>query len=68
MYMIQEIQTTGDNIGITPAIVKADKKEADSVFYLALGAAAISAVPVHAVVMFDEHGNVEKTGFYEHRN
>lgn len=68
MHVIQEIQTTGDNTAITPAIVKADKEEAESVFYLALGAAAISSVPVHAVVMFDEHGNVEKTGFYEHRN
>lgn len=66
MYIIQEIQTTGNVSAVTPAVQKADCNEADSAYYFALGAAAVSAVPVHAVVMFDEHGNIVKSGYYEH--
>ena len=66
MYIIQEIQTTGNVSAVTPAVERADRNEADSAFYFALGAAAVSAVPIHAVVMFDEHGNVVKSGYYEH--
>ena len=66
MHIIQEIQTTGNNSAVTPAVQKADRNEADSAFYFALGAAAVSAVPIHAVVMFDEHGNIVKSGYYEH--
>ena len=66
MYIIQEIQTTGNVSTVTPAVQKVDRNEADSAFYFAIGAAAVSAVPVHAVVMFDEHGNSVRSGFYEH--
>lgn len=66
MYIIQEIQTTGNNSAVTPAVQKADRNEADSAFYFALGAAAVSAVPVHAVIMVDEHGSIVRSGFYEH--
>lgn len=66
MYIIQEIQTSGNVSAVTPAVQKAELNEADSAFYFAMGAAAVSAVPIHAVVMFDEHGNVVKSGFYEH--
>lgn len=66
MYIIQEIQTSGNSSAVTPAIQKANKNEADSAFYLALGAAAVSSVPIHAVVMVDDHGNIVRSGFYEH--
>lgn len=66
MYIIQEIQTNGNVSAVTPAVQKTDSNEADSAFFFALGAAAVSAVPVHAVVMVDEHGNVVRSGFYEH--
>lgn len=66
MYIIQEIQTNGNVSAVTPAVQKVDRNEADSAFYFAMGAAAVSAVPIHAVVMLDEHGNIVKSGFYEH--
>lgn len=66
MYIIQELQTNGNVTAVTPAVLKEDRNEADSAFHLAMGAAAVSTVPVHAVVMMDEHGTVVKSGFYEH--
>lgn len=66
MYIIQEIQTSGNSTAVTPAVEHNNKNEADSAFHYAMGAAAVSNVTVHAVVMFDEHGNVIKSGFYEH--
>lgn len=66
MYIIQEIQTNGNVSAVTPAVQKTDRNEADSAYYFALGAAAVSTIPVHAVIMTDEHGNVIKSGYYEH--
>ena len=50
MYIVQEIQTNGNSSAVTPAVQKATREEADSVFFFALGAAAVSAVQVHAVL------------------
>lgn len=66
MYIIQEIQTMDGATAVTPAVPKASKNEAESAYYLALGAAAVSSVPLHAVVMIDDHGEVLHSGFYEH--
>lgn len=66
MFIIQEIQTTNGQTALTPAVVKPTREEADSVFYSLLSYAAISTVGIHAVVMFDEHGNVLNVGRYEH--
>ena len=66
MYIIQEIQTTGGSTLLLPAVTKADKNEAESVFHQTLSYAAVSAVDVHTVMMYDEHGNVIKREFYEH--
>ena len=66
MFIIQEIQTEKGATALLPAITKADRNEAESVYHLTLGAAAISSVDVHTVMMYDEHGNVIKKDFYEH--
>lgn len=66
MYIIQEIQTTGNQTALCPAITKTDRDEADSAYHSILAAAAISAVTVHTVVMLDEHGNTVRREFYEH--
>lgn len=66
MYIIQEIQTSSGTTALTPAVTKEDKYEAESVYHTALAAAAISSVGVHAVVMFDEHGNIIQSKYYEH--
>lgn len=66
MYIIQEIQTTNGSTALLPAIVKADRNEADSAFHSILASAAISSVGVHTVLLYDEHGNVLRREFYEH--
>lgn len=66
MYILQEIQTTNNNTALVPATTYTDKHEAESAFHMALGAAAVSSVTVHAVVLLDEHGNVVRREFYEH--
>lgn len=66
MYIIQEIQTTNGSTALLPAITKADRTEAESVFHSILASAAISSVGVHAVLLYDEHGNVLRREFYEH--
>ena len=66
MYIIQEIQTEAGVTALTPAITEADKNTADSIWHQKMAAAAISAVDIHTVIMFDEHGNLIKQGYYEH--
>ena len=68
MYIIQEMQTNNGNTAMLPAITRADKNEAESVYHQKLASAAISSVEIHTVIMYDEHGeNVVRT-FYEHNN
>lgn len=66
MFIIQEMQTTNGNTALLPAITKADRNEMESTVHSILASAAISSVEVHAVVVFDEHGNLVKHEFYEH--
>ena len=66
MYIIQEIQTTGGQTALLPAVTFTDRNEAESAFHLKLGSAAISSVDVHTVLLFDEHGNVIRREYYEH--
>lgn len=66
MYIIQEIQTNGNNTALLPAITKTDKNEMESTFHSILAAAAISSVEVHTVIVYDEHGNTIKRDYYEH--
>lgn len=56
MYIIQEIQTSGESSALTPAVIKKDAQEAESAFLLACSSACISKVPVHTVMCFDENG------------
>jgi len=66
MYIIQEMQTNGSQTALVPALTYADKNQAESAYHTALAAAAVSAVQVHTVLMYDEHGSTLKRDFYEH--
>lgn len=66
MYILQEIQTTGNQTVLVPAQTFTDKNQAESAYHAAMAAAAISNVTVHTVVLMDEHGNTVKREFYEH--
>ena len=66
MYIIQEIQTDNGTTTLLPAITKANKNEMESTKHSILAAAAISSIDVHAVVVYDEHGNTISNEYYEH--
>ena len=66
MYIIQEIQTDNGQTALVPAIVYGDQNLAESAYHQKLAAAATSSVDVHAVVMYDEHGNLLRREYYEH--
>lgn len=68
MYIIQEIQTTGSTVAFLPAVQKQNKEEAESVYHSVMAAAAISSVPIHTCIIYDEHGNDCTPGkkYYEH--
>ena len=66
MFIIHEMQTTGTQTALVPAKTYTDRNEAESAYHGVLAAAAISSVPVHAVVLMDEHGNTLRREFYEH--
>ena len=66
MYIIQEIQTNNGQSALLPPIAKEDKLGAESEWHAKMGYAAISTVQVHTVIMYDEHGNMVKQGYYEH--
>lgn len=66
MYILEELQTTGNSTALVPARTYTDKNEAESAFHLALASAAISQVEVHTVMLYDEHGNTLRREFYEH--
>lgn len=68
MYIVQEIQTNGTQTALTPAATFLDRNEADSSYHMRLAAAATSAVQIHTVIMFDEHGNTIRYECYEHNN
>lgn len=67
MYILHEMQTTGAETALVPAVTKANYNEAESAFHVAAAAAAISTVPVHTIVLMDEHGNVKRRECYEHQ-
>lgn len=68
MFIVQEIQTNNGQVALTPAVTYGDRFAADGAYHQLLAAAAVSSVDVHAVVMFDEHGNLVKREFYEHES
>ena len=66
MYILQEIQTSKGSTALLPAVVYADKNQAESAYHSALAAAAVSTVTIHTVMLYDEHGIVERRETYEH--
>lgn len=66
MYILIEIQTTGNQTALVPPRTYSDKPQAESAYYTVLAAAAVSTVTIHTVILLDEHGNTIKRDFYEH--
>ena len=65
MYIVCEIQTTGEQVA-TLVTSYADRLEAESKYHTVLASAAISSVPKHGALMFDEDGNPLMRACYHH--
>lgn len=65
MFIVIELQT---NDGKTASLINAfeNKNEAESKYHQILASASISSVNVHAAVLLDERGNLEKSEYYLH--
>lgn len=66
MYIVVEMQTSKDGEVGTIVTKKENRNEADSLFYSALSAAAVSNVYIHSVVLLDAQGRLMLTGHYVH--
>ena len=65
MYIVIEIQTSGDTVA-TIVNKYNDRAEAEARYHGILAAAAVSAVPVHAAVMLTSAGTLVKNDYYRH--
>lgn len=68
MYILQEIQTTNGQTALLPAAVYDTRQAAESAFYMTCGAAVISEVEKHTVMVYTEEGFPipELTKCFEH--
>lgn len=57
MYIFIEMQTSGEQTAIPPAV---------SEFHRLCSVAAVSSVPIHTIVMLDEHGETLLSEHFEH--
>lgn len=66
-YIVQEIQTdVQGNVSLLPPVVKDTRNEAESEYYIKLGYAAISEVPLHSVIMYTYSGAPIMYNGYNH--
>lgn len=65
MYIVIELQTTGDQVGTIVNAYSA-RGQAESRYHTILAAAAISEVETHGAVMLTEEGQLLLRGCYHH--
>lgn len=66
-YIVIELQKIKEDADISTIVVTKDtKEEAESTYYSILAAAALSTIPVHGAIIFDELGNPLKNNSYKH--
>ena len=68
MFIVQEIQTVNGTTALLPAEVYETQLQAESAFHSKLGYAAQSEVDIHAVIIYDEYGRMQRTEVYEHED
>lgn len=65
-YLVTEIQTFDTGAIATPTYAFDNRNSAEAKFHNILGAAAVSALPEHACVMFTSDGRVIRNECYRH--
>lgn len=67
MYFICEIQINAEGQGAYLMTIETSLDRAESKYYTILAAAAISGLPVHGAIVFDEKMNVLMLHSYDRR-
>lgn len=65
-YIVIEIQTNSDNTIGTQVTSFVDLPHAENKYHYVLSAASVSKKPIHACVLMDAEGSVQKSEFYRH--
>lgn len=65
-YLVTEIQTFDTGAIATPTYAFDNRNSAEAKFHNILGAAAVSALPEHACVMFTSDGRLLRNECYRH--
>lgn len=65
--IVTEIQKFENGQMSTPSYAYDDKNAAEAKFHSILASAAVSALPVHACIMFNEEGTAIARGCYKHK-
>lgn len=66
MYIVIELQTTGETTAIVPPVAFADLNQAYQKYYTVLSAAAVSTLPIHAAAIINETGAMVRSDVFEH--
>ena len=66
MFIVIEIQVNQDGTVGNIVTSYADRNEAEQKFHLVAAAAAVSALPCHAVTMLTERGTMVRAEHYTH--
>lgn len=66
MYVLIELQTSGNQTAIPPISTRTTWNEAESEFHRLCSLAAVSSVPIHAVMLVDENGITLRAEHYVH--
>lgn len=66
MYIILELQATDTDVAIVPPVKHQTRAEAEQAYHQALAYAAVSAVPVHSVLLMTGEGQVLRSESYKH--
>ncbi len=65
MYIVYEIQGTGDSVSTLTYDYK-NKNEAESKYHSVLSDAAVSSVPIHTAILMTDKGTSLDKQYYEH--
>ena len=66
MFIVIELQTDEHDQTGNLVYAYSNRAEAESKYHSILSSAATSTLTIHAAVMLDECGNLEKNEFYRH--
>lgn len=66
MIIIEIQHSNNGTTAVVPPVVQSDRDTAEQTYHLALGAAAVSNINVHSVIMLDDYGTWIKGETYYH--